>query len=380
MTTIEPLTGDERAGVLGALDRVLERWPASEQCRDAVAETVARTGYAADDVRAQLRHVALRCRGRTMELVVADELGADADLSGAPGEVLVLASGRVPGLAIEGVAAALAVGARALVRPSRDETVLHHLLAGLRVWEPDLAARIEVVSSGGGDPPWSRVGGAVVFGSDETIAMVRDRLEAEGPAGAAERVAGYGSRQAVAVAMPGADVDPSWAERLADDVLTFRQQGCMSPAWLLVVGSEAETAPLVESVGRELALGRARHLAPGVDDRVPARRARDADVLGAIAAGLAPQQTALYAGDAQLTVVRVDDEAALADQVRALGTLRGTAVIATSREDRPRISELLLGAGIQRICLAGQAHEPEPLWPQDGIGRVAPLLGPRTRP
>ena len=359
----------DRDSVLDALDRVLANWHETEGFAHAVAETVSRHGYAMADVEAHLKHVALRCRGRTMRLVVQDELGEDADLSGAPKHVLVLASGRVPGLAIEGIAAALAVGATALVRPSRDETVMHHLLGGLRAWEPGLMARVEVVGVSGSEPPWGRADSAIVFGSDETIAMVRDKLS---PA-AAQRVAAYGSRQGIAVVGAGADVDPSWARRLADDVLTFRQAGCMSPSWLFLLGVDADAAR--EAVGRELALAGERHVAPGVDTGTQLRRTSDADVLGAIAAGMTPDATALYAGDARITVVGVPDEAALVEQVRGLGSLLQTAVIATNREDRARIAELLLGAGITRICLPGQAHEPEPLWPQDGIGRVAPLMG-----
>lgn len=362
----------DRDSVLDALDRVLATWHQTEGFAHAVAETVSRHGYAKADVEAQLRHVALRCRGGTMRMVVDEELGADADLSEAPETVLVLASGRVPGLAVEGIAAGLAVGARVLVRPSRDETVLHHLLGGLRAWEPGLMSRIEVVGVGGSDVPWSRARSAVVFGSDETIAMVRDKLAPE----AARRLAAYGSRQAIAVVTPGADVDPSWAGRLADDVLAFRQAGCMSPSWLFLVGERATSDAAQETIGRELAASKERHVASGVDTGVQQRRSHDADVLGAIAAGMTPDASALYAGDARLTVVRVPHEAQLPGEVSRLGTLLQTAVIATSREDRARIAELLLTqTGVTRICLPGQAHEPEPLWPQDGIGRVAPLFG-----
>ncbi|MCW2927923.1 MAG: hypothetical protein JWM86_1891, partial [Thermoleophilia bacterium] len=237
--------------------------------------------------------------------------------------------------------------------------------------EPSLLERVEVVGAGD-ELPWERVDGAIVFGSDETIALVRHRL---GPA-AAGRVAAYGSRQGIAVAAPGADTDPSWAERLADDVLTFRQAGCMSPSWLYVLGSDAEATALVERVGRALAVAAGDHVAPGIDIGSAQRRSSDADVLGAIAAGMHPQATALYAGDARLTVVRVADHDALVRDLGQLGTLLQTAVIATSVEDRGPLAELLLTqTGITRICLPGQAHEPEALWPQDGIGRVAPLLG-----
>lgn len=373
-------TATDRESILDALERVLARWHETDSFAHAVAETVARTGYARADVERQLRAVALRCRGATMRRVLEEELGAggtrEPDLTGAPRSVLVLASGRVPGLAIEGMAAALAVGATALVRPSRDETVLHHLLGGLRVWEPGLMSKVEVVAAGGLEPPWSRADAAIVFGSDETIALVCSRLS---PA-AAGRVAAYGSRQGVAVVAPGADVDPSWATRLAGDVLRMRQRGCMSPSWLFTLGSEDEGRALAETVGRALALRREQHVEPGIDARVQQRRSTDADVLGAIAAGMAPESHALHAGDARLTVVHVGDEESLMAQVRGLGSLQQTAVIATGREDRARIADRLLReTGITRICIPGQAHQPDPLWPQDGIGRVLPLLGRSVR-
>lgn len=367
-----------RDELLDAWDRVLVAWADSDAFGRAVAETVARHSYAAEEVQAQLRHVVLRSRGRTMRLVLDDELGAGADLSVAPSTVLVLASGGVPGLVIEGIAAAVAIGATALVRPSRDECVLPHLLTFVGEREPQLARFVELVGQGdddgdgASDIPWARSQAAIVFGSDETIALVRDRLE---PAAAA-RVAAYGSRQGIAVLAPGADVDPSWATRLADDVLTFRQRGCMSPSWLFVIGSDEEAARLQESIGRELASAGQRHVAPGLDVAAIQRRTSDADVLSAIAAGMDPSSTALFAGDARLTVVRVPDIDQLAGHVAQLGSLLQTAVLATSREDRTVIAQMLLErTGITRICLPGQAHEPDPHWPQDGIGRIAPLLG-----
>ncbi|MCW2921233.1 MAG: hypothetical protein JWL76_1107 [Thermoleophilia bacterium] len=368
---MDPATTTSRDAALDALDRALEQWSSTDSFQRAVTETVGRHGYAPDDVIDQLTHVALRCRGRTMRYVLQAELGEDAVPANAPSNVLVLASGRMPGLAIEGIAAAISLGATALVRPSRDETVLHHFLGLLREDEPELAGRIDVVGTGE-EPPWDRADAAVVFGSDETIALVRDKL----PAAAKDRVAAYGSRQGIAVVAPGADVDASWAKRLAGDVLAFRQVGCMSPSWLFVLGDDEAAARLQESVGRELAMARDKHVADGVDVGMQQRRSSDADVLGAIAAGMAPNATALHAGDAQLTVVRVSSEDELVAQVGQLGTLLQTAVIATSREDRGRIAELLLErTNVTRICLPGQAHEPDGLWPQDGIGRVAPLVG-----
>lgn len=363
-----------RDSLLDAWDDLLVRWPGSDAHAHAVAETVGRTGYAQADVESQLRHVVDRSCATVLRELVDLELGGPEALVDAPGSVLVLASGRIPGLAIEGVAAGLAVGARVLVRPSGDETVLHHLLAGLSASHPDLAEQVQVVAADGGEPPWDDADAAVVFGSDETVALVRRKLGAE----SASRVAGYGSRQGIAVVTPGAATERGWASRLADDVLAFRQAGCMSPAWLFVVAPGGLGAALVDAVGRELAHARPRHLAAGVDDRVEQRRATDADVLGAIAAGMAPDATALYAGDARLTVVHVKDLDELDDGVRRLGTLLQTAVLATGERERDSIGELVCTAGVTRTCLPGRAHRPDPLWPQDGLGRLAPLLGRRV--
>lgn len=357
--------------MLDAFDRVIQGWSRDRSFGRAIAETVARTGYASADVERQLHHVTLRCLGRTMRILLEVEIPDFAHKNGIPSNVLTLASSRVPGLVIEGIAAAAALDADALVRPSRDETVLHHLLGFINEAAPDLARRIKIV---GADQqiPWTQIQSAMVFGTDSTIAMVHDQL----PSLAAQRVAAYGSRQAISVVMPGAEVDPSWSTRLADDVLTFRQSGCMCPAWLFLVGQDdAQLASLQMEVGRELIAASERHLASGIDVRMLQRRVSDADILGAIAAGLAPNSCDLYAADARLAVINVPDLSALVEQVRMLGSLQQTAVIASDHDVRANVASRLLDeTGITRVCLPGQAHEPDPLWPQDGIGRIAPLV------
>ncbi len=356
---------------LDELDRFFDTWPGTQSFANAVSETVSRRNYAPEDVEQQLWHVAERSSGRTMRRVLELETGSQSPPADAPRSVAVLAAGRVPGLALEGIAAAIAIGAKALVRPSRDETVLQHVVARLRDGEfPRLAERIEVAP----EIPWERADAAIVFGADETIAMVRDRM----PEHARQRVAGYGSRQGIAVVMASAASDPEWARLLADDVLTFRQAGCMSPSWLFVVGTRDEAAALQDTFGRALAVARDRHVASlDIAQDVEQRRASDADVLGAIAAGLAPTSAELYAGDARLTIVRASDEHDLVEHVGMLRSLLQTAVIAAGDSDEhERIVETLLArTGITRACAPGQAHLPDPLWPQDGIGRIAPLLG-----
>lgn len=349
--------------LLDAWDDALAQWSTSASFHAAVAAVSAAFGYATTDVERQLEHVIARCRASVMRELLDREASALADL---PARVLVLTSGGVPGLVLESIASALAVGAVAVVRPSRDEHVLDHLFGEL---PDDVLARIEIVD---GDVPWTSVDAAIVHGSDETIALVRSKLR---PAAAA-RVAAYGSRQGVAVVtLGGVAANATYARRIADDVLTFRQRGCMSPSWLFVLGDDEQRRIVISDLGRELALARTRHLAPGVhDDAIAQRRSSDADVLGAIAAGLAPDPRVLHAGDARLTVVGVGDADALFANVAPLGSLLQTAVLVAGRDERPGLVDVLQRAGCSRVVDAGWAHRPEPLWPQDGIGRVAPLL------
>ena len=53
-----------------------------------------------------------------------------------------------------------------------------------------------------------------------------------------------------------------------------------------------------------------------------------------------------------------------------------TAVLAVGRDRAPSLAERLHAeTGITRTCAAGEAHAPAGTWPQDGVGRVAPLVG-----
>lgn len=357
--------------MLDQWDNAFQTWWTRASFGVATAACSARFGYATADVVAQLEHVVARCRADVLRELVRREVPSDAER---PATVLVLASGGVPGLVLEGIASALALGARALVRASRDECVLGPLLDDLAERAPDVRDRIEVIDAERDGVPWDAADSAIVFGTDETIALVRGNLDPR----AAHRVAGYGSRQGIAVVTHDATrADPSWARRIADDVLTFRQRGCMSPSWLFILGSDdvAMTRDVVGQLGRELTLARPRHLAPGADDHAAQRRASDADVLGAIAAGMSPDPRVLYAGDARLTVVPVVDPGDLFGHVAPLGSLLQTAVLAATDSERDDLTAILGRAGCTRTVAPGDAHRPDPLWPQDGIGRLAPLVG-----
>jgi hypothetical protein len=364
----------ERAdALLAAWSSALESWRVSPSAESAIHAFVRATGYAHADVERQLDDVVHRCSSDVMREVRRREVSlADIACESAPRTVLVLASGGIPGLVLEGVTAAFTIDADAIIRPSRDEHVLGSVVAHVRSVAPHLAQRMNVLTASA-EVPWREAEAAVVFGSDETIAFVRDQLRHD----AAQRVAAYGSRQGIAIVTPaGIKAQPDWATRVADDVLTFRQRGCMCPTWLFVLtDDESVAAHITEEAGRALAHGRARHISTDVDDRIAQRRAHDADVLNAIAEGLTPDASTIYAGDARVTHARVASTSALATRLFGLGSMLQSAVLVCSDEEQRELKDALIASGCSRVVPAGSAHSVDPLWPHDGIGRVAPLLG-----
>lgn len=357
-------------------DAAITSWPASPSFGRAVARSTQHLGYSASDVEGQLRHVVARCRASVMRTIHDSERPPGA---APPHNVLILASGGVPGLVLEPIAAALVVGAHACVRASQDECVLEpmleHLVEGGATRVHDRISRYANIEEASGA---RSIDAAIIYGSDETIAQITRRLDPR----AAARVAGYGSRSGIAVvdAASAAVCDAAWASSLADDILTFRQRGCMSPSWLFVLGaSDLDAAHVLTSqLGRALAARAALHRGGigAIAAQMVQRRATDADILGAIAAGTSPDPRVIYSGDAHLTVVPVENDSALGEQVAMLGSSLQTAVLVADGARRIELELLLRSAGCTRVVDPGMAHRPDPLWRHDGIGRIAPLYGP----
>lgn len=344
-------------------DNVLVSWPERPSFLAAISNCCNVFGYAPQDVDKQLRHVIKRCRVEVMRELFQREQNP-SNSNELPSSVLVLTSGGVPGLVLEAIAASLTIGAVAYVRPSHEEWVLDHLLGDLFNLAPQVAEQIELIS----EIDWLQMQSAIVYGTDETVEMVKRSL----PALAANRVAAYGSREGIAV-VSSSSADDSWAEKIADDVLTFRQRGCMSPSWLYVLADDPKQT--IDTFGRALASRQTKHVLEGSYDYLSQRRAKDADVLSAIAAGLVTDTRVLYAADARVTVVPVASKNELLTHLASLKTLLQTAVLSCSESERSELETLLYQAGCTRVVEPGKAHFPDPLWPQDGLGRIAPLLG-----
>jgi hypothetical protein len=345
------------------LDHAWSEWHGGHGEFDmAVADTVHHAGYAREDVEVRLGEIADGCQGAALADAWEREVSGNPDADVAPREIVVLAAGGVPGLAVEALVAPLSLGARVQVRPSQRD---HTLVPWLRLLErtaPRLRARIEVVD----EPRWTRADAAIVYGSDATVELVRSHL----PTG---HVAAYGAREAVAVVTADTHLS-AVADALADDVLTFAQSGCMSPRWLLLPGASVDGVSVaVNNMSAALDSAAARHLTrPFAPDPFELRRAKDAAALGD------GREHTLVVGPATLTIVALADPAQLSSWLAQRRHLLQTAVLATSPAPAPHWEALLLDAGCSRVCRPGEAQHPPPTWPHDGIGRFPPLA--RKRP
>jgi len=226
--------------------------------------------------------------------------------------------------------------------------VTRPFLAFLAAHAPDLAAQVELVD----DVRWETPDAAIVYGSDETIDLVSHRT-GEIP------IAGYGTRSGIAVVAGPAD-EAVW-DRLAGDVVPFRQRGCMSPSALFVVDASAEGA--ADNLRR--GLEHAVLLRHGSIENPPAlhRAQLDAAALDTIAGSVV-----VRVSYAEVTVHEVTDLDALRARLQPLCGLLQTAVL-DGRTERTAWEQMLAAAGCTRVVAPGCAHFPDGYWPQDGIGR-----------
>jgi hypothetical protein len=157
-----------------------------------------------------------------------------------PFDTLVVLPGNVVGPTLHAALSIAQTATRAILKAASSERALADIVA--RQWEsigPPLAGMLRACYWQGGDldaeaRALSMVDNVIVFGSDETIGSIRNRL----PAG--KHFTGHGTRYSVAVVMPDADLALA-ATAGSVDVCMFDQAGCMSPQTIYVVGDESRS-------------------------------------------------------------------------------------------------------------------------------------------
>lgn len=168
------------------------------------------------DVRGELRRLAARMRPPEGTLESPPRLGA------------VILAGNVFTACVQPLSAALLAKVPIVVKASSEDDALPRLFGEvLREIDPDLAAAYLVVTIPGGTPRLeatllARAGVVSAYGSDETLASIRGRLDAS------TALVMHGHGLGLGCVAPGAPLEAA-AEAFALDVAAYDQRGCMSP-------------------------------------------------------------------------------------------------------------------------------------------------------
>jgi hypothetical protein len=297
------------------------------------------------------------------------------------GPVLAVLASNLPGLAVQPLLPALALGRPVLLKsPSAEPLFAPAFLSALVRREPRLGAALAAATWEGGDaeleaPVLAGVGTVLAYGGRETL----DDLERRAPG----KVIGYGPK--ISLAVVGADVEPRQAaEGLARDIALFDQRGCLSVVAVYTAG-DGET--LGQALAEEL-FDLARRWPPGPLPRqalVAVQHLRlEAEMRGFWHSSLAPREgTVVVEPDLELRpspglrTVRVHP---LADLSRLPGLLRGwkgrLQGAALAGEAAWSLEPGLRELGISRFAPPGELQSPDAAWHNGGIDPLEALTSP----
>jgi hypothetical protein len=337
-------------------------------------------GLSREGLRAGLEAVLGGVRREPAAALFARALPAPAASAGA-GPVLAVLASNLPGLAVQPLLPALALGRPVLLKsPSAEPLFAPAFLSALVRREPRLGAAVAAATWEGGDEELEAqvlagVGTVLAYGGNEALGD----LERRGPG----KVIGYGPKTSLAVI--GADVEPRRAaEGLARDIALFDQRGCLSIAAVYTAG-DGET--LGQAIAEEL-LDLARRLPPGPLPRqalVAVQHLRlEAEMRGFWQSSLAPREGTVVVDPSPelrpspgLRTVRVHP---LADLSRLPGLLRSwkgrLQGAALAGEAAWSLEPGLRGLGISRFAPPGELQSPDAAWHNGGIDPLEALTSP----
>ena len=334
-------------------------------------------GLSREGLRAGLEAVLGGVRREPAAALFARARPAPADA----GPVLAILASNLPGLAVQPLLPALALGRPVLLKsPSAEPLFAPAFLSALARREPRLGAAVAAATWEGGDaeleePVLAGVGTVLAYGGQEAL----DDLERRAPG----KVTGYGPR--ISLAAVAADVDPRQAaEGLARDVALFDQRGCLSVAAVYTAG-DAEA--LGDALAEEL-LDLARRWPPGPLPRpalVGVQHLRlEAEMRGLWHSSLALREGTVVVDpkldlrpSPGLRTVRIHPLADL-DLLPGLlrswqGRLQGAALAGEAAWSlEPPLREL----GISRCAPPGELQSPDATWHNGGIDPPVALTSP----
>ncbi|HEX4965936.1 MAG TPA: acyl-CoA reductase [Thermoanaerobaculia bacterium] len=337
-------------------------------------------GLSREGLRAGLEAVLGGVRREPAAALFARAAGHSAPAGSSP--VLAVLASNLPGLAVQPLLPALAVGRPVLLKsPSAEPLFAPAFLSSLVRHEPRLGSAVAAATWEGGneeleEPILAGVGTVLAYGGREVLADLQRR--------APGKVIGYGPKTSFAVVSH--DVDPRRAaEGLARDVALFDQRGCLSIA---AIYTDGDAEALAEALAGEL-LDLARRLPPGPLPRpalVGVQHLRlEAGMRGLWHSELAPREGTVVVDpnpelrpSPGLRTVRVHPLADLSNLPRVLrswqGRLQGAAL---AGEAAWSLEERLRELGISRFAAPGELQSADAAWHNGGIDPLAALTSLR---
>jgi hypothetical protein len=292
----------------------------------------------------------------------------------APATMLHIVSGNTPAAGLQSLIRGLLLGAHNLCKiPAAG---LPELAQFQRVLPPALAARVEI-SSGLPDEWLARADAIVVFGSDETIARFRSRVQAD------QLFVPHGHRLSFGVIFD----DPGFTRVPAAvrDAIAFDQQGCLSPHVFYAAGDARACAAAFAAEMQRAEDGDPRPPVPlSVSLGIRARReevvfrAANAEPLALWASSGSTAWTVIYDETPGFPVSPLHRflyvkplPADLAGEVSAVRAHLSCAGIWPATLAHARA---VAATGVTRICAIGAMQMPPWTWHPDGLAPLAGLV------
>lgn len=301
------------------------------------------------------------------------------------GFVLAILAGNLPGLAVQPLAAAVALRRAALLKsPSSEPWFAPAFLAALARREEAFADAYAAATWAGGDlrveaPIFERAARILGYGDRETL----DDLARRAPG----KLFGYGPKTSLALvgAIEAGEI-PEIAAGIARDAALFDQRGCLSIAAVYTSLPPPQATELAQALAAELAR-LARLWPPGpaeVETLAAVQQARlSSELRGLAVRGGGPSEGTVivepeprFVPSPGARIVRIHPVAHLARVPSLLapwsGRLQGAALAGVDAQAmRPALAAL----GVSRFAPPGELQHPDASWHNGGVHPLDALLG-----
>ncbi len=385
--------------ILDAIDRAARRLTRpGEPLYDELVDTLPHlTGYSTRMIEIGLERMGAGWTADALRAAIGDEFGGLEVLDDfqprptggfqrafGPSLTVHIFSGNIPGVSVSSLIRALCVKSASFGKMAASEPYFAVCFArALAQEDHELASCVAVSHWPGGSEDleavaFSEAGAVIAYGSDETISAIGCRVPPS------VRFIGYPNRVGAALVTRGAltrKAAPELASRAARDVVTFDQQGCVSPhAIYAEAGGDVSPADFAEhltyalqELSREIPRGT---MTPGESALIHQLRAH-AELRGAtvLASERGTEWTVIVEERAEfepsplnrvIYVRSVDDLSEAVIALETVGPHLQTVAVAGETDEVRSLAGRLGAIGATRVVPVGEAAWPAPHWHHDG--------------